>query len=282
METKSNNNQPQVRRGDIVTYNDKGQIATIMTDNIINRTITQYDTDGHATISQDLGKNDVVNFHKGYIASIIKYEESSYLSEGMNEIQYGENGRLLSSVHKTKISGFSWHAGSGKWMTTDKTTYYDNGHIAAHTTYKQRTKKTRRGTILADNEEEDTAESFISSIEQMDESGKILLSLQFHEFDEVNFHPSGRVASVLRKDKDNNPKSMTSYDENGKILNMMVYQNGRVISTTDYTNGRPTNNIQLGDEQYQNIFDSAKKRVANKSADKIKKKVTKHESVVER
>ena len=222
------NGKPQFSPTDRVTYNGQGQIATIMSEQFGKRTITQYDEHGHAIVSQDLGKNDVVNFHNGYIASIIKYEEGEFSvlfgPTGMNEIQYGENGRMLSSVHKVRIRdkfGLQNDPGSGKWMTTDKTTYYDNGHVATHTTYQQRTRNTGRGNADSlnnalygtDRDETDVAESFVSSIEQMDESGKLLLSVQLHEFDEVNYHPTGRVASILRKDKDNTPKTMTSYDD---------------------------------------------------------------------
>lgn len=274
------NGKPQFSLLDKVTYNEHGQIATIMSEHLGKRTITQYDENGHATVSQDLGKNDVVNFHKGYIASIIKYEQGSldilYGPAGMNEIQYGENGRMLSSVHKVRIRdrlSLRTAPGSGKWMTTDKTTYYGNGHIATHTTYQQRTKNTGRGNANSmdnflhgtDRDETDVAESFISSIEQMDETGKLLLSVQLHEFDEVNYHPTGRVASILRKDKDNNPKTMISYDDMGRVLNQMVYQDGKVISSVDYVDGKPVSNVQQGNEEYQNIFDRAGERVKKKA-----------------
>lgn len=274
------NGKPQFSPMDKVTYNEHGQIATIMSEHLGKRTITQYDESGHATVSQDLGKNDVVNFHKGYIASIIKYEEGQFSAlfgpTGMNEIQYGENGRILSSVHKVRIQDtvvLNNNPGSGKWMTTDKTTYYGNGHIATHTTYQQRTKNTGRGNADSlnnrldgtDRDETDIAESFISSIEQMDESGKILLSVQLHEFDEVNYHPTGRVASILRRDNDNNPKTMTTYDDMGRILNQMVYQDGKVISSVDYVDGKPVSNVQQGAEEYQNIFEQAGKRVQEKA-----------------
>lgn len=274
------NGKPQFSLTDRVTYNKQGQIATIMSEQFGKRTITQYDEQGHAIVSQDLGKDDVVNFHNGYIASIIKYEEGGdsalFGPTGMNEIQYGENGRMLSSVHKVRKRdrfGLRNEPGSGKWMTTDKTTYYDNGHVATHTTYQQRTRNFGRGNADSldnhlhgtDRDETDIAESFISSIEQMDESGKILLSVQLHEFDEVNYHPTGRVASILRKDNDNNPKTMTSYDDMGRILNQMVYQDGKVISSVDYVDGKPVSNVQIGNEEYQNIFDRAGKRVQEKN-----------------
>lgn len=277
------NGKPQFSPTDRVTYNEHGQIATIMSEQFGKRTITQYDEHGHAIVSQDLGKDDVVNFHKGYIASIIKYEEGEFSAlfgpTGMNEIQYGENGRMLSSVHKVRIRdkfGLRNSPGSGKWMTTDKTTYYDNGHIATHTTYQQRTRNTGRGNADSlhnglygtDRDETDVAESFVSSIEQMDDSGKVLLSVQLHEFDEVNYHPTGRVASILRKDKDNNPKTMTSYDDVGRILNQMVYQDGKVISSVDYVDGKPVSNVQQGNEEYQNIFERAGARVQEKTKDK--------------
>ena len=276
------NGKPQFSPTDRVTYNGQGQIATIMSEQFGKRTITQYDEHGHAMVSQDLGKDDVVNFHNGYIASIIKYEEGEFSAlfgpTGMNEIQYGENGRLLSSVHKVRIRdkiGLRTNPGSGKWMTTDKTTYHDNGHIATHTTYKQRTRNFGQGNADSlhnglygtDRNETDVAESFVSSIEQMDENGKLLLSVQLHEFDEVNYHPTGRVASILRKDNDNNPKSMTSYDDMGRILNQMVYQDGKVVSSVDFVDGKPVSNVQIGNEEYQNIFDRAGKRVQERNKD---------------
>lgn len=269
--------------GKTVTKDKEGNIITIMEERMGRRVITQYDKEGRITVSQILKDNDVVNFKDGYISSIIKYEEDSYSfaygALGMNEIQYGENGRMLSSVHKVRIrdkSSFRNEPGSGKWMTTDKTTYYDNGHIAIHTTYKQRTQNTGRGNADSwynsihgtDRDETDVAESFVSSIEQMDESGKLLLSVQLHEFDEVNYHPTGRVASILRKDKDNNPKTMTSYDDMGRILNQMVYQDGKVISSVDYVDGKPVSNVQQGNEEYQNIFERAGERVKKQTKDK--------------
>lgn len=260
-----------------VTYHD-GQVATITIDKWLNRTVTQYDDEGHATVSLDLGKHDVVNFSNGYISSVVKYVDGPFSAE-RDEIQYGENGRILSSTHQTKIDALSVNSGNGKWLTTQHTTYYSNNRMATVVAYKQRTK--RKGRMF-DKENEDIAESYVSQITQYDESGKTIVSLQFHEFDEVNFHPSGRIASVLRKDENNEPKSLTSYDENGKILNIMVYKDGVVISSTDYNNAQPSSNVQLGDAQYQNIFDSAKKRVAKKSANGTKKKITKHETVVER
>lgn len=277
------NGKPQVGYFDKVTYNENGQIATIMSERFGKRTITQYDEHGHAIVSQDLGEDDVVNFHNGYIASIIKYEKGEFSAlfgpTGMNEIQYGENGRMVSSVHKVRMRDDYLSRnkpGSGKWMTTDKTTYYDNGHIATHTTYQQRTRNTGHGNADSlynalygtDRDETDVAESFVSSIEQMDESGKVLLSVQLHEFDEVNYHPTGRVASILRKDKDNNPKTMTSYDDVGRILNQMVYQDGKVISSVDYVDGKPVSNVQQGNEEYQNIFERAGARVQEKTKDK--------------
>lgn len=259
--------------GKTVTKDKAGNIITITEERIGHRVITQYDKEGRVTVSQILKDNDVVNFKDGYISSIIKYEEDGYSfargALGMNEIQYGENGRMLSSVHKVRICDrFSLRTapGSGKWMTTDKTTYYGNGHIATHTTYQQRTKNTGRGN--ADRDETDVAESFISSIEQMDENGKVLLSVQLHEFDEVNYHPTGRVASILRKDKDNNPKTMTSYDDVGRVLNQMVYKDGKVISSVDYVDGMPVSNVQQGNEEYQNIFERAGERVKKQTKDK--------------
>ncbi len=268
--------------GKTVTKDKEGNIITIMEEHSGYRVITQYDKEGRVTVSQILKDNDVVNFKDGYISSIIKYEENGRFFDsaiiGMNEIQYGENGRMLSSVHKVRIRDkFGLRSpGSGKWMTTDKTTYYDNGHIATHTTYQQRTRNTGRGNADSlenslrgtDREETYVAESFVSSIEQMDESGNLLLSVQLHEFDEVNYHPTGRVASILRKDKDNNPKTMTSYDDVGRILNQMVYQDGKVISSVDYVDGKPVSNVQQGNEEYQNIFDRAGERVKEKVKDK--------------
>lgn len=268
--------------GKTVTKDKEGNIITIMEEHIGYRVITQYDKEGRVTVSQILKDNDVVNFKDGYISSIIKYEENGRFFDsaiiGMNEIQYGENGRMLSSVHKVRMrneSGLRNSPGSGKWMTTDKTTYHDNGHIATHTTYKQRTRNFGQGNADSlenslrgtDRNETDVAESFVSSIEQMDENGKVLLSVQLHEFDEVNYHPTGRVASILRKDKDNNPKTMTSYDDVGRILNQMVYKDGKVISSVDYVDGKPVSNVQQGNEEYQNIFDRAGKRVQERNKD---------------
>ena len=277
--------KPQFGPMDRVTYNENGDIATIMTDNVGGRTITQYEN-GHATVSQDLGKNDVVNFHNGYISSIVKYENDGHFSGkpiGRTTISYGPNGKILSSVHESRIN-INERMGGGRgsrdmWVTTSKTTYHDNGKIATHTTYKQRHERINRPPQVQeglsehvqlmqlwqqDFEEQDhttTVDSYIASIEQMDESGKLILSVQLQEQDQVNYHPTGRVASILRMNKEGKPQSLVSYDENGKIQNQTVYQDGKVISSTDYTDGKPTHNVQQGDENYQNIFDQAKKKV---------------------
>ena len=286
---KKKRNVEQAERSDSTetyTYNDKGQIVTIMRQNRngMDRTITQYDENGHATISQELGNDDIVNFKDGYIVSIVKYEgnNTGYIgipseNRSRTTIQYGKNGNMLSSVQET---AFEHRDAVGDkpsgifWLTTSTSTYYDNGHLATHITYAQ--KPTRARGILESLQgstgPQEVAESYMSAIEQMDEDGKLLLSLRLHKYDEVNFHPSGRVSSVLRKDEDNNPKSLTSYDENGKTLNIMVYKDGVVISSTDYTDGQPSSNAQQGSENYQNIFDVANKKVAKKSADETKKK----------
>ena len=280
--------KPQFGPRDKVTYNENGDIATIMTENHDGtRTITQYDEHGHATVSQDLYKNDVVNFTGGYISSIVKYEGGAFVdilgATGKTTLQYGPNGKILSSVHESRIDvGRTILHDRNMWVTTSKTTYHDNGKIATHTTYKQRHDNQNRPPQVQDNVSEDiqrmqiwsqrrheedhttTVDSYIASIEQMDESGKLILSVQLQEQDQVNYHPTGRVASILRMNKDGQPQSMTTYDENGKIQNQTVYQDGKVISSTDYTDGKPTNNVQIGDEEYQNIFERAKTRVEEK------------------
>jgi len=280
------------------TYNSKGQIATIMQNNkdgSSGRVITQYDENGRVTISQHLGPEDIVNFSDGYIASIVKYDGGatyqgftvSNSQRSRTTLQYGKNGRLLSSVQETAFDhkdAIGDRPSGMFWLTTSTSTYYDNGHLATHVTYAQ--KPTRARGLLESLEgstgPHEVAESYISAIEQMDENGKVLLSLRLHEFDEVNYHPSGRVATVLKKDKDNNPKSLTSYDENGKISNIMVYKDGVVISSTDYVDGHPVSNTQQGNNEYQNIFDAAKKRVKNKTDKNKDNVVVKPENVLER
>ena len=250
------NSNIRLHPDDVVTYYPDGNIATVMHNKVGGRTITQYDETGRVTISQALNKNDVVNFTDGYISSIIKYETKSDHDTqiiGKTTLQYGPGGKILSSVHESKIDiGDYLLENSNMWVTTSKTTYNDNGTIAAHTTYKQR----KNGQKV---------DSYIASIEQMDESGKITLSVQLQEQDQVNYHPTGRVASILRANKEGHPQSMTSYDENGKIMNQTVYQDGKVISSIDYTDGKPTHNVQQGDETYQNIFEQAGKKVKDKA-----------------
>lgn len=282
------NTKPQFGSQDKVTYDENGNVATVITPGRLgHRTVTQYDEHGHATVSQDLGPNDVVNFAGAYISSIVKYEEAELSLQGpigRTTISYGPNGKILSSVHESRIDvGRSLLNSRNMWVTTSKTTYHDNGKVATHTTYKQRHDHQNRPpqvqegvseriqffqTMAQMRGEEDhatTVDSYIASIEQMDESGKLILSVQLQEHDQVNYHPTGRVASVIRMDKDGKPQTMTSYDESGKILNQTVYQDGKVLSSTDYTDGKPTHNVQQGDETYQNIFEQAGKKVKDKA-----------------
>jgi len=267
------------------TYNDQGQIATIMqiAKDGNGRTITQYDEYGHVTVSQYLGPLDIVNFNNGYIASITKYDGD----RSRTTTQYGTNGHILSSVQETAFDhkdAIGDRPSGTYWLTSSTSTYYDNGHLATHVTYAQKPTRARGllESLEGSTEPQEVAESYVSAIQQMDENGKVLLSLKFHEFDEVNFHPSGRIASVLRKDKDNNPKTLTSYDENGKILNMMVYKDGVVISSTDYVDGKPVSNTQQGNNEYQNIFDTAKKRVKKKTEKTVDTKTAKRDLGAER
>ena len=276
-----------------VTYYPDGSVATVMTWKYGGeRVITQYDKNGLVTVSQDLGKDDTVNFQGGLISSIVRYVKEYRQSEERIETQYGEDGHILSSTNQTKIRAIG-KPGQDKWLTTQHSTYYGNGRLATVTTYQQRTKRKTRDV----NDEwsawahmddlifgggEDSAESYVSSITQYDESGKLLVTFNFHEFDEVSYHPSGRVANILRTDENGNPKTMTSYDENGKILNTMVYKDGVVISSTDYTNGHPTSNAQQGNAEYQNIFESAKNKVAEKNVENTKNKTVAQKKVSER
>ena len=284
-----------LNKKDVTTYHD-GRVATVMTWKYNGeRVITQYDENGQVTVSQDLGVNDIVNFKDGFISSIIKYTGSFGgkldLTERI-ETQYGENGRILSSTNQTKHKTGIINK-TGKWLTTQHTTYHTNGRPNTVVAYKQRTQRSAidvhdKWSAYAQMNQfifgggEDIAESYMSQMTQYDESGKTIISLQLNEFDEVNFHPSGRVATVLKKDKDNNPKSLTSYDENGKISNIMVYKDGVVISSTDYVDGKPVSNTQQGNNEYQNIFDSAKKRVKKKTDKNKDNVIVQPENILER
>lgn len=262
---------------DKITYKD-GQVATIMTNDHTSQTriLTQYDENGNITVSQNLGKNDIVNYENGYIKSIIKYSTGSTLdAKERDELQYGPNGVLLSSTHQTQVSVGSVLNKPNMWTTTQQTTYYPNGKINTVISFTQRHNRipSNTGQTPGDNAEYDAytismrdilnygqyeADSYISSILQYSEDGKITASIRLNELDEVNYYPNGRICSILRKNENGEPTSLTSYDQQGNIANETVYSNGRILSSTDFVDGKPVSNTQQGNEQYQNIFTQTK------------------------
>lgn len=261
-----------------ITYKD-GQVATIITEDFVKQTrvITQYDDNGNITVSQDLGENDIVNFKDGYIQSIIKYsgDRLGFDAKERDELHYGENGVLLSSNHQTQVSAGRFSRDLNMWTTTQQTTYYPNGKINTVMTYAQIHNRipSNTGQLPGDGGEHDATvitgrdilnyghhetDSYVSSLVQYSEDGKLIMSVKLNEMDEINYYSSGRVCSILRKNKEGKPSSLTSYDQQGNIANEIVYDNGRIVSSTDFVDGRPVSNTQQGDEEYQNIFAQTK------------------------
>ena len=259
-----------------ITYRKDGTVSSITKHDFLsdNRTVTLYDENGGVSTSISLTQNDQVNFKDGQLSSIIKYTGNGFSLEAsdMDETQYGPDGKIIASVHKVR-----YHTGDsllgrdgGKWLTTSETTYYPNGQKASTITYKQKTKTKRTGhESWGDMTKQEEADSYRSSIIQYDEKGNISVSVKLNEQDEVNYS-GGKIATITRRDEDNNLLSTTNYDENGKIASLQNYdKSGKIISSVTYENGRPVGGSQPETgEGYENIFATSKpnKKTSKKSS----------------
>ena len=252
-----------------ITYND-GCVASItrtQRDYPHTKTVTQYDSYGHVTTCMDLNKNDIVNFGpNGYIRSIVKHIGLLDM-EGIEEIQFNDNGYMVSSTLKypTKIC-------NGKWLTAEAKNYHPNGVLASHITYKQKTKESYTHE-LGKFKDEDEAVSYIASIAQYSESGQMQISVQLGEYDEVSFN-GNKVACITRRvqksDGSLETQSQTTYYASGNICTVTNYENGKVISSVTYDEtGKPESSTQQGNEDFQDIFDNGKKTKYNKAAAKM-------------
>ena len=260
-----------------VTYRKDGTVSSITKHDEHHRTVTLYDANGGVSTSIHLNEDDQVNFKDGMLSSVIKYTGERFGEyHDMDETQYGPDGKIISSVHKVRyIKDFrSSLFDGGKWLTTSETTYYPNGHKASTITYKQKTGMKRTGQDYADNcEQNDEADSYRSSIIQYDEKGKIVISVKLNEQDEVSYN-GDKIATITRRDKDNNLLSTANYDENGKIASLQNYdKTGKIISSVSYENGRPVTGRQSkSPEGYEDIFVTPKQnaKTGKKSLSKEK------------
>ena len=246
-----------------ITYND-GCVASITRrDSWGKRTITQYDEKGHVTSSIELNSNDIVNFSpSGYVRSVVKNISAyGFINESPKEIEeitFNDFGYIVSSTHKVKITRYTV-PGQEKWMTTEAKQYYPNGNIASHITYKQKTKSS--GSFISENQEDEAA-SYISSIMQYHENGKVQISAQLGEYDEISFNGE-KVACITRRMMKNGnleTVSQTTYYPSGNLCTITNYQNGKVVSSVTYDEtGKPQSSAQQGSEGYQDIYKDKKK-----------------------
>ncbi len=183
--------------------------------------------------------------------------------------QYDKNGNIVSSVHKVKISDM-FSSGAEKWMTTESKQYHPNGVMSSLITYKQKTVRVPTtddtiNTVIGNHGDE--AASYISSITQYNDAGKLQIAAQLNEFDEISFH-GDKVACITKRQPDgaHDIMSQTTYHPNGQICTITQYQNNKVVSSITYDeNGKPVSGTQQGTDDYQNIF-AQTKGTQNKSA----------------
>ena len=249
-----------------ITYHN-GCVASITRRDILgNRAISQYDENGHIVATINANKNDIVNFEpSGYVRSVIKhlseYNDFGKTTE-IEEITFNDAGRIVSSAHKVKMTDL-FGPGRDKWLTTDTKQYYPNGQMASHITYKQKTKRT--GRWISENHEDEAA-SYIASITQYSENGKMQVSAQLGEYDEISFN-GDKVACITRRVKKGDSletMSQTTYYPSGNLCTITNYQDGKVVSSVTYDEqGKPQSSAQQGTENYQDIYKAAQKTKQN-------------------
>ncbi len=236
-----------------------------------NRAISQYDENGRIVATINANKNDIVNFApSGYVRSVIKhlseYNDFGKTTE-IEEITFNDSGCIVSSAHKVKMTDL-FGPGRDKWLTTDTKQYYPNGQMACHITYKQKTKRTGRWTS---ENQEDEAASYIASITQYSENGKLQVSAQLGEYDEISFN-GDKVACITRRVKRGDSletMSQTTYYPSGNLCTITTFQDGRVVSSVTYDEqGKPQSSAQQGTENYQDIYHTTQQ--ARQNTQKIK------------
>lgn len=238
---------------DITYYN--GRVATIKQRNVI----TQYDDKCNITCQITVDKDDIINFNNGYLQSVTKNTGNT-----IQEIEFGEQGRKISSTQKVR----KWVKNQMFWLTTEAKQYYPNGKIQSVVTYEQKTAWTSNfdvitgGGFSSNLYDEEKAMSYISSITQYDEKGKIVINAQLKEYDEINFNGE-KVACITRRVKksDGNLETMsqTTYYPSGNICTITNYKDGKVVSSVTYDEtGKPQSCAQQGTEDYQDIYKDKK------------------------
>ncbi|MBQ7289726.1 MAG: DnaJ domain-containing protein [Alphaproteobacteria bacterium] len=247
---------------DNITYNN-GRIASIRRRIGQNDIITQYDDKGHIVCDIVLEKGDVVNFNNGYVQSLTRRIGNSLL-----EIEYGENGQKRSSAQKVRTC----QNGKEFWLTTETKQYHTNGKLQSVITYEQRTEHTSGFSITTGGgfssvfNEVNSGVSYIASIAQYDEEGKVVISAQLKETDEVNFN-GDKVACITRRVKKGDSletMSQTTYYPSGNLCTITTYQDGRVVSSVTYDEqGKPQSSAQQGTENYQDIYQNAQQTRQN-------------------
>ena len=246
-----------------ITYNN-GRVASIKRRIGQKDTITQYDDKGNIVCNIALEAGDVVNFNNGYVQSLTRYTGSSLL-----EIEFDEKGRKRSSAQKVRRDGF--------WLTTETKQYYTNGKLQSLITYEQRTEHTSGFSVTTGGgfssvlNDVNSGVSYIASIAQYDEDGKVVISAQLKETDEVNFN-GDKVACITRRVKKGDTLetvSQTTYYQSGNLCTITNYQDGKVLSSVTYDEqGKPQSSAQQGTENYQDIYQAA--RQTNQNAQNIK------------
>ena len=246
-------------RQDTITYNN-GRVASIRQPVGNNEyIITQYDDKSNIIGQITAQRDDVINFNNGYVQSLTRRTGNSLL-----EIEFDENGRKRSTAQKVQADQF--------WLTTETKQYHTNGKLQSVITYEQRTEHisgfsvTTGGGFNSVLDDVYSGVSYIASIAQYDESGKIVISAQLKETDEVSFN-GDKVACITRRVKKGDSletMSQTTYYPSGNLCTITNYQDGKVVSSVTYDEqGKPQSSTQQGTENYQDIYKAAQKTKQN-------------------
>lgn len=239
---------------DTITYNN-GRVASIRRPVGNNEyVITQYDDRSNIISQITAQRDDVINFYNGHVQSLTRRTGNSLV-----EIEFDENGHKRSTAQKV---GTCQH-GKEFWLTTETKQYHTNGKLQSVITYEQRTEYTSGFSVTTGGgfssvlNEVNAGVSYIASIAQYDESGKIVISAQLKETDEVSFN-GDKVACITRRVKKGDSLetvSQTTYYPSGNLCTITNYQDGKVVSSVTYDEqGKPQSSAQQGTENYQDIY----------------------------
>ena len=241
-----------------ITYHN-GRVASIKHRNVI----TQYDSNCNIVSQITIDKDDVVTFCNGYIQSVTQPRNNS-----IQEIVFDDKGRKRSSTQKVKV----WVHDKAFWLTSETKQYHANGKLQSVVTYQQKAvwisnfNVTTSGGFSNDLYDEKHGASYIASIAQYDEEGKVVISAQLKETDEVNFN-GDKVACITRRVKKGDSLetvSQTTYYPSGNLCTITNYQDGKVVSSVTYDEqGKPQSSTQQGTENYQDIYKAAQKTKQN-------------------